>query len=91
MGPDIFFVERNIGVDTSGDVASAKAVCAGCPVSAECLAYALAHNERHGIWGGASVREREKMRRKLRQSRQTVTTGLIPPTYPRPSTSSTTI
>ena len=60
MGPAVFFVERN---------SDAKAVCAGCPVQAECLAYALTHNERHGVWGGTSERQRQKLRRKLRKSR----------------------
>lgn len=36
----------------------AKAVCATCPVRAECLAHAIAHDERYGIWGGTTGRER---------------------------------
>lgn len=40
----------------------AKAVCAVCPVQAECLDFALANNERFGIWGGLSERERRKVR-----------------------------
>lgn len=42
---------------------SAFAVCRSCPVSEECLAYALEHNEL-GIWGGTSFRERRRMRRR---------------------------
>ncbi len=30
----------------------------GCEVRHECLEYALAHDERFGIWGGLSERER---------------------------------
>jgi WhiB family redox-sensing transcriptional regulator len=42
----------------------AKAVCLFCPVRAECLAYALRHSVRHGIWGGLNERERSLERRR---------------------------
>lgn len=42
---------------------SARSVCLACPVRAECLAYALDHNERHGVWGGTSPRERRVLLR----------------------------
>jgi WhiB family redox-sensing transcriptional regulator len=47
-----------------------KAVCVGCPVRSECLEYALALGEKHGIWGGLSERERRRLRaqRRLRQA-----------------------
>lgn len=41
----------------------AKAVCAECPVQAECLEFALRNGERHGVWGGLSERERSKLKR----------------------------
>jgi WhiB family redox-sensing transcriptional regulator len=41
----------------------AKRICAGCEVRAECLAYALAHRERFGVWGGTTERERRRLRR----------------------------
>tara|TARA_Y100001949_G_scaffold176503_1_gene189929 strand:- start:2011 stop:2340 length:330 start_codon:yes stop_codon:yes gene_type:complete len=37
---------------------AAKAMCGRCPVVVECLKYALENNERYGIWGGKSTRER---------------------------------
>jgi WhiB family redox-sensing transcriptional regulator len=46
-----------------GSTLSAKRVCAACPVAAQCLEYALANNERHGVWGGKSERERRKILR----------------------------
>jgi WhiB family redox-sensing transcriptional regulator len=46
--------------------AEAKAVCAACQVRAECLQYALEHNEKFGIWGGLSERERRRLRRARR-------------------------
>lgn len=42
---------------------AAKQVCASCPVTGECLGYALTHDERFGIWGGTSDTERRHLRR----------------------------
>ncbi|MFT6762394.1 MAG: WhiB family redox-sensing transcriptional regulator [Candidatus Aldehydirespiratoraceae bacterium] len=36
----------------------AKAVCANCSVAADCLQNAIANDERYGIWGGLTYRER---------------------------------
>jgi len=54
--PEAFFPEKG------GSTREAKAVCARCTVSAECLTYALDHEERFGIWGGVSERDRRKLR-----------------------------
>ena len=43
-------------------VPAAKAVCAGCPVRQACLEFALANDERWGVWGGTSERQRRAMR-----------------------------
>jgi WhiB family transcriptional regulator, redox-sensing transcriptional regulator len=40
---------------------AAKAVCARCPVVAECLEYALRVNEPIGIWGGLNEAERREL------------------------------
>lgn len=56
VDPDLFFPER--GEPTN----AAKEVCAGCPVSDECLEFALSTVERHGIWGGMSERQRREHR-----------------------------
>lgn len=45
--------------------AQAREVCASCPVRAECLADHLW--EDHGIWGGTSVDERDKLRKGQRR------------------------
>lgn len=55
--PEAFFPEKG------GSTREAKAVCESCTVRAECLEYALRHDERFGIWGGMSERERRKIRR----------------------------
>ncbi len=41
--------------------AKAKAVCAQCPVRAECLDWALTTQEPYGVWGGLSERERRDL------------------------------
>lgn len=53
---ELFFIERG------GDTTAAKALCRGCPVSAECLVLANARREGFGIWGGTSARERQRRR-----------------------------
>jgi WhiB family redox-sensing transcriptional regulator len=54
--PDAFFPEKG------GNARDAKKVCAGCDVRAQCLQYALEHEEKHGLWGGLTERERRKLR-----------------------------
>jgi WhiB family redox-sensing transcriptional regulator len=39
----------------------AIAVCRGCPVSAQCLDYALRHRIIDGVWGGTDGRTRTRM------------------------------
>ena len=56
--PEIFFPEKG------GSTREAKKICARCPVRAECLEYALKNDERFGIWGGLSERERRRLRRR---------------------------
>lgn len=49
-----------------GSVREAKAVCAGCPVAALCLEYALENDERAGVWGSKTPAERRKLARQRR-------------------------
>lgn len=48
-------------------VRSAKAICAGCPVLAECLEYALVESIGHGIWGGCGENDRRAFGRLRRE------------------------
>jgi len=54
--PTEFFPSDGLGVE------AAQRVCAVCTVKAECLEYAL----EHGVWGGASERERRRILRRRR-------------------------
>ena len=56
--PEAFFPEKG------GSTREAKRVCTSCEVRAECLEYALANDERFGIWGGLSERERRKLKKR---------------------------
>ena len=58
--PEAFFPEKG------GSTREAKRICVSCEVKQECLEYALMQDERFGIWGGLS--ERERRRRAMRGS-----------------------
>jgi WhiB family transcriptional regulator, redox-sensing transcriptional regulator len=55
--PEVFFPISSSGKSLE-QIAKAKAICAGCPVGRECLAFALRTHQVHGIWGGATEEER---------------------------------
>lgn len=44
----------------------ARAVCAICPVAAPCLEDALADEDRKGVWGGSSAKQRMLIRRSVK-------------------------
>jgi WhiB family redox-sensing transcriptional regulator len=54
MGPDLFFGDPLRAVE-------AKKVCAGCPVTAECLAAGM--TEQRGVWGGTGWKARRRLLR----------------------------
>lgn len=56
--PEAFFPEKG------GSTRDAKRICAACEVRTQCLEYALENDERFGIWGGLSERERRKLRKR---------------------------
>ena len=55
--PEAFFPEKG------GSTREAKRICVGCDVKGDCLEYALEQDERFGIWGGLSERERRRLKR----------------------------
>lgn len=60
VAPSVFFPSDGLGVQ------AAQRICAECPVSEECLEYALENRIDHGVWGGRSERERRRILRARR-------------------------
>jgi WhiB family redox-sensing transcriptional regulator len=56
VGLDLFFP------DAGESAAKAISICDRCAVELQCLQYALDHDERFGVWGGVSERDRRRMR-----------------------------
>ena len=61
VSPTEFFPSDGLGVE------AAQRVCVSCPVRLECLEYALVNRIEHGVWGGASERERRRILRRRRE------------------------
>lgn len=60
--PEAFFPDKG------GSTREAKKVCLNCMVKAQCLDYALDNDERFGIWGGTSERERRVLKKKRKEA-----------------------
>jgi WhiB family redox-sensing transcriptional regulator len=70
--PDLSWQEEALCAQTGGDfffpepgssVRDAKRICALCPIRSTCLEFALSNDERFGVWGGLSEKERLALRR----------------------------
>lgn len=70
LTPEPFF-------DAIDRTAAAKAVCAACPVAAECLDYAQANRIEHGVWGGYDEDERRRFRRRAARGRRVQRSEMI--------------
>lgn len=66
---ELFFPEK--GGEAPMIVKRAKEICNSCPVQVECLEFALtietAGAQRHGVWGGTTARERDRIRAQRRE------------------------
>lgn len=62
VDPDLFFPEKG------GATTEAKQVCETCEVKTECLDYGLQYSMGHGVWGGASDRERRRIKRRMNEA-----------------------
>ncbi len=61
-----FFPSDGVGVEV------ARRICSTCPVMSPCLEYALRNHIVHGVWGGASERERRRITRRRRREAPSV-------------------
>jgi WhiB family redox-sensing transcriptional regulator len=59
--PDVFYPHSQ-GNGAAAHVAEAKWWCSICPVTPQCLAWALKHDE-DGVWGGTTEAERAEMKK----------------------------
>ena len=50
--------------------ARAKAVCHRCPVAEPCLEFAIETNQKYGIWGGMTDKERASLKRRRARARR---------------------
>jgi WhiB family redox-sensing transcriptional regulator len=67
--PDLFFPVSTAGLSRRQE-ARAKAVCARCPVRADCLQFALDSAQPYGVWGGLSELELARLRRSRVRARR---------------------
>ena len=67
--PELFFPVAAHGPGAR-ELARAKAVCCACRVRRQCLQYALATGQLHGVWGGMSEDERQLHARRERERRR---------------------
>jgi WhiB family redox-sensing transcriptional regulator len=66
--PELFFPIGNTGPALL-QIEQAKAVCRRCPVSHDCLAWALESGQDAGVWGGLSEDERRALKRRRARTR----------------------
>ncbi len=66
--PELFFPVGNSG-PALAQIADAKLVCARCPVTADCLSWALSSGQDTGVWGGMSEDERRALKRRNARTR----------------------
>ncbi len=66
---DIFYPSEDEEPSQDDETAfEAKAICAVCTVSEECLEYAIAVREKEGVWGGQTSVERIRIIRRRRRA-----------------------
>lgn len=63
--PELFFPVGTAG-PALPDVTAAKRICARCPVTDDCLSFALGSGQASGVWGGTCKEERDALLRTTR-------------------------
>jgi WhiB family redox-sensing transcriptional regulator len=69
VDPELFFPVGNTGPAVD-QIEKAKAVCARCTVTEQCLQYALETSQDSGVWGGLSEDERRALKRRAARARR---------------------
>lgn len=58
----VFFPVGTTGTAVAA-IEVARAICETCLVRSDCLRFAVASNQQHGVWGGLDEEERRQLRR----------------------------
>jgi WhiB family transcriptional regulator, redox-sensing transcriptional regulator len=67
----VFFGEEGESeLEKQGREARAKSICRTCPVQEPCLEFAMESNQKYGIWGGLSDKERASLKRRRARARR---------------------
>ena len=66
FGPD----QGESEIERQAREARAKVVCQGCPVREPCLEFAMETNQKYGIWGGHTDKERASLKRRRARARR---------------------
>jgi WhiB family redox-sensing transcriptional regulator len=83
LDPDQWYPVSTNPARARHEAAAAIAVCASCPVRAQCLELSLRHWDtgQHGVWGGLVATDRARLRRRWpaghRGRRRTAVSGMI--------------
>jgi WhiB family redox-sensing transcriptional regulator len=67
--PELFFPDGGSTSSSRRQEARAKEICASCPVSRQCLVWALGTGQPAGVWGGATESERRALARNAKRTR----------------------
>lgn len=66
--PEVFFPSERPGPRAgTSPYEAARRLCQLCPAQQPCLEWALAHDERFGVWGGLSPDERRVLARNRKE------------------------
>jgi WhiB family redox-sensing transcriptional regulator len=74
--PELFFPIGHAGPALT-QTEEAKAVCRRCPVSSECLTWALESGQDAGVWGGLGENERRALKRRSTRGPATMARTLM--------------
>lgn len=66
FGPD----QPESEIEKQAREAHAKTVCQRCPVKEPCLEFAMETNQKYGIWGGLTDKERASLKRRRARARR---------------------
>lgn len=60
--PQVSDTDMGIGTESQRKYREGQEVCCSCPVQVQCLQYALDRDEKWGLWGGLTPRDRRRVK-----------------------------